>query len=109
MHGQRYDRAAALKKFKPLLKKISRELYTHCVSHSLNLCLSDATKIQEIQYALDVISECCSFLHCKLNEQQFLKIIFWNRNLLLILQNKRHESVLFFKEFLEPIVAALEQ
>jgi len=57
--------------------KYPKALYTHCVSHSLNLCLSDAAKIQEIRNAFGVISNCCSFLISQLSELLFLKTNFW--------------------------------
>jgi len=69
MRGQGYDGAAAMHgRFRGVQAIIikdmySKAFYTHCVSHSLNLCLSDATKSQDIQNAFGIIIECCSFFN----------------------------------------------
>jgi len=50
-----------------------KALYTYCVSHSLNLCLSDATKSQDIRNAFGIISECCTFFNSLEKRTTFLK------------------------------------
>ena len=50
-----------------------KALYTHCASHSLNLCLSDATKCQDIRNAFGIISECRSFFNGSAKRTTVLK------------------------------------
>lgn len=124
LRRQGYDGAAAmrgsLRGVQAIIKKkYPKALYNHCVFHSLNLCLSDAAKIQDIRNAFGVISDCCSYFNCSAKWTSILK-----NKILEIKPNVQatklkslcetrwvlcHESVLIFKEFLEPIVAALEQ
>ncbi|KAH6932072.1 hypothetical protein HPB50_002827 [Hyalomma asiaticum] len=58
MRGQGYDGAAAMSgAFNGvqalILKDFPTALYTHCSSHSLNLCLSDASAVQDIRRAFE--------------------------------------------------------
>ncbi|XP_015377845.1 PREDICTED: uncharacterized protein LOC107172083 [Diuraphis noxia] len=62
LRGQGYDGAATMSgNFRGVqaIVKMSypKALYTHCVSHSLNLCLSDAAKTQAILNALDRVNQ----------------------------------------------------
>lgn len=64
--GQGYDGAAAMRGGFRRVQAIVKEEYpkalnTHYVSHSLNLCLNDAAKVQDIRNAFGVESDCCSF------------------------------------------------
>ncbi|KAF0764437.1 52 kDa repressor of the inhibitor of the protein kinase-like [Aphis craccivora] len=61
-----------------------KALYTHCVAHSLNLCLSDAAKTQTIQILPNA-------------QSSKLKSLCETRWVLC------HEAVMLFREFLEPI------
>lgn len=124
LRGQGYDGAATMsgnfRGVQAIVKKsYPKALYTHCVSHSLNLCLSDAAKTQAIRNSFSIISDCCGFFHSSAKRTTILK-----NKIIEILPNTqsfklkslcetrwvlRHEAVMLFKEFLEPIVAALEQ
>ncbi|XP_050059854.1 52 kDa repressor of the inhibitor of the protein kinase-like [Aphis gossypii] len=78
LRGQGYDGAAAMRgSFRGvqaiIKEKYPKALYTHCVSHSLNLCLSDAAKIQDIRNNFGVISDCCSFFNCSAKRTTILK------------------------------------
>ncbi|KAF0741442.1 52 kDa repressor of the inhibitor of the protein kinase-like [Aphis craccivora] len=90
LRGQGYDGAATMSVNFRVKNSYPKALYTHCVSHSLNLCLSDASKTQAIQ----ILPYAQSFKLKSLCETRWVL---------------RHEAVMLFKEFLEPIVAALEQ
>ncbi|KAH6927504.1 hypothetical protein HPB50_004915 [Hyalomma asiaticum] len=62
MRGQGYDGAAAMSgAFNGvqalILEDFPTALYTHCSSHSLNLCLSDASAVQDIRRAFGTMSE----------------------------------------------------
>ncbi|KAE9534473.1 hypothetical protein AGLY_008563 [Aphis glycines] len=110
LRGQGYDGAAAMRgSFRGvqaiIKEKYPKALYTHYVSHSLNLCLSDAAKIQDIRNAFGRTTILKNkILEIKLNVQATkLKSLGETRWVL------RHKLVLLFKEFLEPFVAALEQ
>jgi len=63
MRGQGYDGAAAMRgRFRGVQAVIKdmypKTLYAHCIPHSLNLCLSNATKSQDSRNAFGIISEC---------------------------------------------------
>lgn len=124
LRGQGYDGAATMRgQFRgvqALIKeKYPKALYTHCVSHSLNLCLSDATKIQGIRNAFGVISEICAFFHKSAKRTTILE----NRIKELKPETKkiklktfcetrwvlRHEAILLFKDFIAPVIASLEE
>jgi len=124
MRGQGYDGAAAMRgRFRGVQKIIKdmypKALYTHCVSHSLNLCLSDATKSQEIRNAFGTISECCSFFNSSAkrttvlkNKIKEIKPNAQSTKLKSLCETRWvlcHEAVMLFKEFVEPVVAALEE
>lgn len=60
MRGQGYDGAAAMRgQFRGvqacIKEKLPLALYTHCSSHTLNLCLSDASNIPSIRNCMGVI------------------------------------------------------
>lgn len=84
MQGQGYDGAAAMRgRFRGVQKIIKdnmypKELYTHCVSHLLNLCLSDATKYQDIWNVLGILSECCSYFNGSLKRTTIFKSYTYN-------------------------------
>ncbi|GBN46247.1 repressor of the inhibitor of the protein kinase [Araneus ventricosus] len=68
MRGQGYDGAATMRgQFKgvqaSIKEKLPLALYTHCSSHSLNLCSSDASNIPSIRNCMGVIKEVCRFFH----------------------------------------------
>lgn len=60
MRGQGYDGAAAMSgTFNGvqaiILEEYPSEMYTHCVSHSLNLVLNDVSKLQPVRNCIGVI------------------------------------------------------
>ncbi|GBN43277.1 hypothetical protein AVEN_230600-1 [Araneus ventricosus] len=68
MRGQGYDGAATMRgQFRgvhtSIKEKLPLALYTHCSSHSLNLCLSDTSNIPSIRNCMGVIKEVCRFFH----------------------------------------------
>ncbi|KAH6929705.1 hypothetical protein HPB50_005154 [Hyalomma asiaticum] len=84
MRGQGYDGAAAMSgAFNGvqalILKDFPTALYTHCSSHSLNLCLSDASAVQDIRRAFGTISELTRATvcgrHCKEQSHDFLRSV----------------------------------
>jgi len=124
MRGQGYDGEATMSgAFNDVqavfLKKYPKALYTHCISHSLNLCLSDASKTQDIRNAFGTVSECCAFFHYSAKRTYILKEKVLEINpktqahkLKPLCETRwvlRHKAIMIFKEFLQPIVSALEQ
>jgi hypothetical protein len=122
LRGQGYDGASAMSgQFRGvqafISEKVPSAIYTHCSSHSLNLCLSDASKIPMIRNCMGVISEVCSFFHKSAKRTAILKSSIseccpeMNRKKLISLCEtrwvQRHDSVIMFKEALEPIITAL--
>ncbi|GBN46772.1 hypothetical protein AVEN_157043-1 [Araneus ventricosus] len=68
MRGQGYDGAATMRgQFRgvqaSIKEKLPLALYTHCFSHSLNLCLSDSSNIPSIRNCMGVIKEVRRFFH----------------------------------------------
>ncbi|GBN83750.1 Zinc finger MYM-type protein 1 [Araneus ventricosus] len=68
MRVQGYDGAATMRgQFRgvqaSLKEKLPLALYTHRSSHSLNLCLSDASNIPSIRNCMGVIKDVCRFFH----------------------------------------------
>ncbi|GBM42214.1 hypothetical protein AVEN_165967-1, partial [Araneus ventricosus] len=68
IRGQGYNGAATMRgRFRgvqaSIKEKLPLALYTHCSSHSLNLCLSDASNIPSIRSCIGVIKEVCRFFH----------------------------------------------
>jgi len=66
MRGQGYNGAANMRGvFRGvqalILKEYPKALYTHCFSNFLNLCLNDASKVQQIRNTLNTIQEVSSF------------------------------------------------
>jgi len=51
-----------------------KALYTHYVSHSLNQCLSNAAKSQDVRNTFDIVSEFVHILTIRQNKLQSLKI-----------------------------------
>lgn len=67
IHGEGYDRAATIGGFRgvqAIVRKIyPKTLYTHYIAHSLNFCLSNASKTQDIRHAFGIVLECCKFFY----------------------------------------------
>lgn len=99
-------------------EKVPSAVYTHCASHSLNLCLSDASKVSFVRNCMGVIKEVNAFFHMSAKRTEILKCKiaaccqsdYKKRKLISLCETrwvKRHDSVLMFKEILEPIILAL--
>lgn len=74
MRGQGYDGAAVMsgsfRGVQALIRGVyPLAVYTHCSSHSLNLCLNDASKVSDIRNAFAMIGEVCSIFQ-KLLEKE---------------------------------------
>ena len=66
--GHGYDGAAVMSSnivgaSSVILEKNPRALYTHCVSHSLNLAVIDSSKVQEIRNMMSSIRQVVSFIN----------------------------------------------
>jgi hypothetical protein len=66
MRGQRYDGAANMGGvFRGvqalILKEYPKAIYIHCFSHCLNLCLNDASKVEQIRNTSNIIQDVSSF------------------------------------------------
>ncbi|KAG8182920.1 hypothetical protein JTE90_028742 [Oedothorax gibbosus] len=94
-------------------------IYTHCFSHSLNLCITKSCEVPVVRNAVGTVEAASVFLsasaHCTnalikvLEEQQYtdskkqrLKALCPTRWV------ERHESLITFKELLLPVVDVLE-
>ncbi|XP_050520334.1 52 kDa repressor of the inhibitor of the protein kinase-like [Daktulosphaira vitifoliae] len=91
LRGQGYDGAAAMSgRFKGvqacITEKYPTALYVHCVSHSLNLALSNAVDVISIRNSFGVIEKFCPTRWVE-----------------------RHDSIIVFNQFLLLVVAALEE
>ncbi|KAH9360004.1 hypothetical protein HPB48_013634 [Haemaphysalis longicornis] len=122
MRGQGYDGAAAMSgAFNGVQALIRNDfptaLYTHCSLHSLNLCLSDASAVQDIRRAFGTISEVCTFFrlspkrtavlkkHLEASTKSFRRL----RRYCETRWVERHDSVALFGEALSEIVHSLEE
>lgn len=122
MRGQGYDGAAAMSgAFNGvqaiILKKYPKAIYTHCVSHSLNLVLNDTSKIQAIRNCVGVLKEICTFMRASVRQFNILKTKLSDFNLTSSrLMNysdtrwiERHETITMFKNDILTIIKTLEQ
>nr|XP_042895669.1 52 kDa repressor of the inhibitor of the protein kinase-like [Parasteatoda tepidariorum] len=122
MRGQGYDGASAMRgQFRGvqafIREKLPLALYTHCSSHSLNLCLSDASNIPSIRNCMGVIKEVCGFFHKSAKRTEILKSTISDccpeqkkKKLISLCETRwvdRHDSVFLFKDILEPIILSL--
>lgn len=121
LRGQGYDGAAAMRgAFNGVQALISKEyptaIYTHCLSHSLNLVLNDASKIQSIRNTVATIREVSTFLRASVRRTNILKskLIEFNLKSSRLMNYcetqwvERHEAVALFKDNILPIIATLE-
>ncbi|KAK2722970.1 hypothetical protein QYM36_003234 [Artemia franciscana] len=53
--------------------KYTLDKYVHCIAHSLNLVLTDSSKIAEIMHSMMVIRETVNFLHFTAKRSAILK------------------------------------
>ncbi|GBN84085.1 repressor of the inhibitor of the protein kinase [Araneus ventricosus] len=122
MRGQGYDGAATMRvQFRGVQASIKERpplaLYTHRSSHSLNLCLSDASNIPSIRNCMGVIKEVCKFFHMSSKRTEVLKSMISDccpeqetKKLISLCETRwveRHDSVFLFKDILEPILLSL--
>lgn len=122
MRGQGYDGAATMSgQFRgvqaSIREKLPLALYTHCSSHTLNLCLSDASRIPSIRNCMGVIKEVCGFFHMSAKRTEILKSMISEccpeqkkKKLISLCETRwveRHDSVILFKDILEPIFLSL--
>lgn len=54
-------------------EKFPLALYTHCSSHVLKLCLSDASNLPSVRNCMGVIKEVCAFFHVSAKRTEILK------------------------------------
>lgn len=119
LRGQGYDGASSMRgQFRGvqalLKKKYPKATYTHCLSHSLNLCLSDAFKAQYVRNAVGATSETCTFLRASPKRTKILEDKLreytpdCNIKRIKTLSEtrwcERHEAVILFKESILPII-----
>jgi len=122
MRGQGYDGAAAMSGAFNGVKAIILEeypmaIYTHCVSHSLNLVLNDASKLQPVKNCIGVIREISTFMRASVRRSNILKTKLSKQGLTLSrLINycdtrwiERHEAIVNFKNDILPIIETMEQ
>ncbi|CAG9771499.1 unnamed protein product [Ceutorhynchus assimilis] len=70
LRGQGYDRAAAMSgQLKGTQAYISNKqpkaIYVHCISHSLNLAISDSCKVQDIRNCFGIVESTCFPKHAQ--------------------------------------------
>ncbi|KAJ8881178.1 hypothetical protein PR048_017651 [Dryococelus australis] len=122
MRGQGYDGAAAMKGvFRGCKAILQRDyptgLYTHCSSHCLNLCLSDASKVQDVRNTFGTVSEICTFFGSSPKRTGILKkklqeFSSSHTRLVKCCETQwveRHEGISIFSESLPQFVIALEE
>jgi len=123
LRGQGYDGTAAMSgKFKGvqeyIIEKYPTALYVHCVSHSLNLALSNAVDLVPIRNSFGVIEKVYTFFNTPkrqiiLKNQIQLLVPDINKTKLVQLCPtrwvERHDSIIVFNQLLVPVVAALEE
>lgn len=121
VRGQGYDGASAMRgEFNGVQAIIQRDfpkaVYTHCTSHCLNLCLSDAAKTPSIRNCFSTISEVCSYFKASAKRSKVLKdaLVAAGKNN-TGLHNycetrwvERHDAVSVFNDCFDSIIDALE-
>ncbi|XP_050540290.1 52 kDa repressor of the inhibitor of the protein kinase-like [Daktulosphaira vitifoliae] len=123
LRGQGYDGAAAMSgRFKGvqacITEKYPTALYVHCVSHSLNLALSNAVDVISIRNSFGVIEKVYTFFNTPKRQiilKNQIQILAPDINKTKLVQFcptrwvERHDSIIVFNQFLLPVVAALEE
>lgn len=121
LRGQGYDGAAAMRGVfngvqAVIQKEFPKAVYTHCVSHCLNLCLSDACNVDSLRNAFGVISEVCTFFRASARRTAILSRKLESSdsastNLKKYCETRwveRHDAVLLFCESITETIQALE-
>eukprot|EP00102_Acyrthosiphon_pisum_P022223 XP_016659433.1 PREDICTED: 52 kDa repressor of the inhibitor of the protein kinase-like [Acyrthosiphon pisum] len=120
MRGQGYDGAmsGAFNGVQAIiLEEYSMAIYTHCVSHSLNLVLNDASKLQPVRNCIGAIREISTFMRASVRRSNILKTKLSKQGLTPSrLINycdtrwvERHEEIVNFKNDILPIIETMEQ
>ncbi|XP_054706731.1 zinc finger MYM-type protein 1-like [Uloborus diversus] len=124
LRGQGYDGASAMRgEFRgvqAIMKQTyPKALYTHCASHSLNLCLSDGCKSRDIRNMFAILKEICTFFKSSSKRSEILKKWIKRKNpetnvtkLKRMCETRwvlRHEAIVLFKENVCAVVSALEE
>lgn len=125
LRGQGYDGGSNMSgKYNGVQALILNEyplaFYTHCFSHSLNLCLSKACEVSAIKNMNGIIGTICTFFSSSSKRTEKLKYIIETtldvntvkkKKLKQLCQTRwvdRHDAILTFKELYIYIVSTLE-
>ena len=55
------------------MQKHPKAIYTHCFAHCLNLCLNDASKVQQVRNTLGIVQEISAFFHVSAKRSYILR------------------------------------
>ena len=80
--------------------------YVHCIAHSLNLVLTDSSKMSEIKHCMRVIRETVNFFHFSAKQSAILKT-YTALNLKDLCKTRwveRHDAIQISKQLIVPIV-----
>ncbi|GBN95919.1 repressor of the inhibitor of the protein kinase [Araneus ventricosus] len=110
MRGQGYDGAATVRgQFRGVQASIKEKpplaLYTHCSSHGLNLCLSNASNIPSIRNCMDVIKEVYRFFHMSAKRTEILKSMISD---CCPEQNKKKHISLYLSQVIANVTSVLD-
>ncbi|KAJ8915305.1 hypothetical protein NQ315_014813 [Exocentrus adspersus] len=120
LRGKGYDGAANMRAvFRGvqalLLKEYPKALYTHCFAHCLNLCINDASKVQQIRNALGTIQEVSACFRMSTKRSNILRLKLESKSFSTLKKFcetrwvERHESISIFVDGFFEIVSALEE
>lgn len=120
LRGQGYDGAANMRSvFRGvqaiIMQKLPKAIYTHCFAHCLNLCLNDASKVQQVRNTLGIVQEISAFFRVSAKRSYILrqklepKAFSGLKKFCETRWVERHESILIFVEGFYEIVCALEE
>jgi len=120
LRGQGYDGAANMRSvFRGvqaiIMQKHPKAIYTHCFAHCLNLCLNDASKVQQVRNTLGIVQEISAFFRVSAKRSYILrqklepKAFSGLKKFCETRWVERHESILIFVEGFYEIVCALEE
>lgn len=118
--GQGYDGAANMRSaFRGvqavIMKQFPKALYTHCFAHCLNLCLNDASKVQQVRNALGVVQEVSACFRASAKRSTVLRKKLESKSFSGLKKFcetrwvERHESILILVEGFIEIISALEE
>ena len=122
LRGQGYDGASAMKGHLGgcaalISKDYPLAIYVHCASHSLNLVLSDACKVDAIRNTIGSMKEIITFIRASEKrmdtlKEQVTRVEPASRRTRLVKLSEtrwveRHDAISFFKEMFVPIYDTL--